>query len=47
MNISKHLKVLTVHVRKTKGEKDALLFYMDYIQPIKKYFKQLTNKVKP
>jgi len=33
------LKKLTIHVRKTKGEKAALLFYVNYIQPIKKYFK--------
>ena len=44
MNINKHLKVLTVLVRHAKGEKEALRFYIDYIQPIKKYFKQITKQ---
>ena len=45
IDIHEQLKPLVIHVRKTKGEKEALLFFIDYIQPIKKYFK-ITNKVK-
>ena len=38
------LKKLTVYVRKAKGEKEAMKFYIDYIQPIKEYFKKLTKQ---
>lgn len=40
MNIEKHLKELTVFVRQTKGEAVALKFYVDYVQPIKQYFRK-------
>ena len=38
------LKKLTVYVRKAKGKKEAMKFYIDYIQPIKEYFKELNNE---
>lgn len=38
MKIHEHLKKLTIYVRKTKGESEALRFYVKYIQPIKQYF---------
>ena len=44
MNIHEYLKKLTVYVRKTKGEGEALRFYVKYIQPIKKYFETKNPK---
>ncbi len=38
MSVHSRLKRLTVHVRETKGEAEALRFYVKYIQPVKKYF---------
>ena len=36
--IHDQLKDLTVHVRLTKGPVDAFRFFVEYIQPIQKYF---------
>lgn len=38
MTIHDHLKELTSHVRETEGTGKALSFFIDYIQPIQKYF---------
>ena len=39
MNIEDKLKELTTHVRQTKGQGEALYFYVKHIQPLKDYFK--------
>ena len=38
MKLHSAIRQLTVHVRKTKGAKEAALFYVDYIQPMYQYF---------
>lgn len=38
MNALESLRQFTEHVRETKGTREALLFYIDYIQPLKIYF---------
>ena len=43
IDIQERLKVLTGCVREMKGEKEALIFYVNYIQPIKRYFKEKHN----
>jgi len=44
IDIHKHLKKLTILVREMKGEGEALIFYINYVQPIKEYFKKINNK---
>lgn len=39
MNAENILKVFTAYVRKTKGTKEAFLFFVNYVQPIVQYFK--------